>query len=87
MSRDVNEKEFPLETDCEADKEPVTNKRPDPLVSEIAKCVAVPPAVTEPPVICGTVTLRPDVSPSAGPVNVILVLFPNETLPDVVACA
>ena len=67
---------LPDVTDCEADREPVANRR-ELLVSVIAKCVAVPVPVTDAPEIALSVTLRPDVSPSVGAEIEMLVVLPR----------
>lgn len=67
---------LPDVTAWDDDREPVANKR-ELLVSVIAKCVAVPVAVTDAPEIALSVTLRPDVSPSAGAEIVMLVVLPS----------
>lgn len=76
MSTAVRLNVLPDVTACDDDREPVANKR-ELIVSVIAKCVAVPVAVTDAPEIALSVTLRPDVSPSAGAEIVMLVVLPS----------
>jgi hypothetical protein len=76
MSVAVKLNVLPDVTACDADKEPVANKRVFD-VSLIAKCVAVPVAVTDAAEIADSVTFRPLGEAPAGADMLMLFSFPS----------